>query len=368
MLIELDKSIVLYIKNYEHIEKEIIAIDRLAHDYFLGKNILVSDLSTLEFLSSLEGLSDIAKNVFLSLCSRVYEFKLYKELFLTKVIVHKLEQSINNHEESYYLDLNETVNISEAVLLSENLSDCVFYESLITHLKSSKPEYEGIGIRFHHSACGGSQADIHARNELDSGKFVLQLVDTDKKFCDSKFGESYKKAYNVYLELRGKKVIGIHTPCLRAKENYIPPNEYMKIPICDNKIKKIVKFLDDLTQDESKYDLLRYLDIKNGYKIKHYLELANLSEDFNYFFKYLDHIEALNLKLPISREDSSLDLNAKVMISLKSVFKFYVDNDYIKSIDYKKQPIYILNEWEKLFKRGISWGCCIPEYKIKLIS
>ena len=147
---------------------------------------------------------------------------------------------------------------SRIVLLTEDVSDCEFYESLCKKIINNR-----LNVMFRHVSGGGTEINKNlSMSVVHNRDIVYAICDSDKYHPDDEVGDTAKKLMTVVnqLESQGYYYTGYEVLEVSEKENLIKPTEYGKY--LGNSI--ILKDLSDIEVDEDVKYYLDFFDYKAG--------------------------------------------------------------------------------------------------------
>lgn len=396
MLIIIDTSVVTFIKenikslNFQ--SKEIIALNSISMSYYNLEHLIVADQDVLEYLSECNILSELSKLVFCNLLSKYYSFAEYEKKCIYKIVVSKNISQLSRSDNMFYIPLEKLVNISKSILISENLSDCEFYESLGKKMISELEEYHSFNMNFHYITCAGSDAYNVTLNELKENNFCLLIMDTDKDYQDADIGTSLINARKIFNEKKDTRVIELYELQVREKENIVPPSFYL---FCSNPPQKnLLKHLALYENSEKASEYLRHLDIKDGIKAK---KCKSSDKKWHRLYdEYLMQLESNNLIAcsicDVNGKEDNFTLLSGIGDNIVDTFREdilcgglikklqtkteinvpdYVLESIRMSIEQSKMlftiiPEYIKKDWQDIAVKVLSWGLCANETEVYL--
>lgn len=392
MLIKIDNSVIDFINaniaNLNLFSKEVKAINSIAHAYINMQHLVIASRDVLDYLCEFSLLDNSSKMVFYYLSSQSYYFDEYEKKFECMIIAHKRQKEFSKVNNTYRVPLESLQQLSYSTLISENLSDCYFYESLCKKMMTENNEYNNFSIQFHHIHCGGSDAYKTTLNELNYNNFCLLIMDTDKSYKDDDVGTSLKSARKIYIEKKNDHIIDLYELGVREKENIIPPSYYL---LCLNPPqKKLFYRLISYEEDENNNEYLRYLDLKDGIKAKKYK-----AKDTNWHKLYDPYLMELEINELLSCSIEQINNQDDEFLFLKGIGGDIVDTfrkdilcgglkdkleekriingippNAIKALEIQVErslslftnlPSYIRNDWIGLCNKLLAWGCCALE-------
>lgn len=337
------------------------SIEAVATAFRQKKHLIEIARKDAKFLSLYSGFSSSTKEVFKIILGN-YVYLNYTSICDCKLVFHvgNIEKDSNN----FYWDINlKFCSCQKGILFSEDLTDSKFYFRIAEFLHRSKSACSGISMAIEHTTCAGSQAYAVTKERLIDGTFCLLIVDTDKDFHGVATGSSARSGLqldNEYKRLRKyippqEGIFKLVYFDVREKENLIPPS---LMRMCKG-IPDAVPLIDELLALEEKgdsFEILRYLDIKDGVKGKKFPQLPdNYQEEIKKFpFAKLDAKED---ELIFKGVGNSID--KKFLELLQSQ-----NSEGIYGISLEEIPQYILPDWEEIYKFVFIFACCLDDIVI----
>lgn len=345
MLVVIDNSVCNAINSSNN--NILFSLENIGECIISGKHIVLADRSTLKIIGSYSRLGDRARLAFKNLYYKITEIGDIVNQVDSYILVSNQVTSIKLEKKAGkrifkvpvdYFYKNERLLPSN--LVSEDLSDCEFYEVMVKkYLKSKNYKYK---LNFRYVNGGGLNTHINYRNSLIQGKApCLVIVDSDKESKGSSYGATATNVIKKYDEIKEKYITEYYILDVREKENMIPPCLYGLV--CDNKeIEKDINILDKVSKNDKLKDLLIYGDIKSGIKLSQLIQ-NNLNKKI--LKEYLENeIKMLIEKNQVDEELLKYVSEKLDLICTDSVFSKVVNNicDENKCLsDIKK----ILEEW-----------------------
>lgn len=287
--------------------------------------------------------NEFVKKVFLK-CHKDFSqiFDITKKV-TTRIIITLSENSIDYGSIRLSLDYLEKNNISigNAInLMSEDVSDCKFYDDLARVMNNEISE--GVEVKFRYTSGAGQVLSKNLNTALQqNGDIVFVVCDSDKKFPHAVYGDTAKYLEQKQRELTSKGIFHFATHILEVheKENLLIPKEYNKLL----KPQHIELFL-KIERSSEFFDYLIFYDYKVGVTKK-----VMLRDDGAQYF------EKLFLEFPELRNGKDLDtLTEKESIS-HSLGRKCLDNFDVNCLE--KEPKTKIEQYRKALSLIIwSWG------------
>lgn len=202
-------------------------------DFFAGK---VSELRAIQALAYLKNNCSFSYNV----------------QYFFKIVMN------DNVSDKYELPLSffkKTSSIQPISILGENSLDITFF------VRMTKIFFPSISLKYNIENGGGSDTGKTLKNLQKKIIFILVIIDSDKKYINAEYGDTYnavKNAYNKKL-----KHVTFYPLDVHEIENLLPFS--FLLTTANNKGKN---FLARLKKTDNAKEILRYYDIKNGIKFK----------------------------------------------------------------------------------------------------
>lgn len=330
---------------------------QLEYDSFLSKeliNLIESDHNCLLAESSqiLKLYSAVIKNKNVSndmkkiirYCFRSYTtmFSLTLQVNQKIIISKKMEKQRDIYITPEYLMRHKLKLENATALLSEDLTDCEFYEQISKKLI----RVNGVSILFRHVAGAGKNIYKELKKSATHNRdFVYAICDSDKYYPDCEIGDTAKYLEEGAEELHGQGIIHMDYEILEVseKENLIKPTEYKNFYRPNSLLNSYLDI--EKNQDMSKY--LTYLDFKSGlkksvfYKSREYY--SDLLTTYDSFGKELDKLE-----------DNSAILNGLGRVCMNNFTSQHLEEGTTDLDLYRK----------KIAKNIFTWGISVGERKV----
>ncbi|MEH7361798.1 hypothetical protein [Priestia megaterium] len=395
MLIKIDETAIQYIEeHYESLNlqsSEIKSLDNIAKSFYEGYHTISASLEVLEFLTKLDLLEYKSKRVYSYLLSKFTFLPAYED-FCTDYIIVKSSDVIFRKVENdnkcifevplrYFTDF---MSAGPTILLSEDISDCIFYEKLAAKYIEENRQRLNINLCFDHVPGNGGGSYRVYKHKVEAGRITLAIADSDKTYPEDNIGDTLLKLNTTYNLYKDNKVTNLIALNVREKENLIAPSLYL---MCTNSGSK--ESLNKLLKIEVSSEfstLLKYIDLKDGIKAKALKGNENRKKYLESLFKEFSDLVACSYEEIDDQDDEFpimegigrgfesflsdvLDrgLEKKLEEKQKIAQKFSIPEEVMKelesSITIKSQlfnhlPNYLEEEWQSLCQKIISWGCC----------
>jgi hypothetical protein len=146
------------------------------------------------------------------------------------------EYSISLENEPRVIKINISYfdrELAQCWLLSENLSDCEFYLSMVYNAKhfGHYPELfkDEVRLSFEIDNGSGYGTSESLERRINSKKVVLCIVDSDKKNKDDEIGGTSGQVLSKWQQLKESATVSdLYILNVREKENLIPPSLYLE--------------------------------------------------------------------------------------------------------------------------------------------
>lgn len=378
MVVEISNEVIEYLeKNISQLTCDspiCLNLNIIAYECYNHEHFLYAEYSVLEYLKNYPLLSDVSKQVYTYFFSKCYNLSSY--IASTKIsICYYMGDNIKHCGDKFFIPITKKNNLKQSLLICEDLSDCTFYISLVKEiLNESKCN---LSLSLHKLQCAGSQALETIDNEIEPGiiRPIACIMDSDKKQESDPTGSSANSALSALSEHQDTYVISVHVLHVRAKENVIPPN---LLSIHSQLNTPLVKKLSTGVENPKCYDLLKFINLKNGIKD------LRASKEYTY---YKDAFELLGI-CPPDESDGSDPVNFNGIGSkgmdcfVRDVLNHQYDKEYTKllkdediSEDTKQKkkrqadqshellnnlPDYIKQQWDDIKQLIIDYGITIP--------
>jgi hypothetical protein len=395
MLIKIDETVTEYIiENYSALNEdspEIEALDNIAKALSEGYHVISASLEVLEVLAKLELLENKSQRMYSYLLSKFVFLPAYEDFCSEYILVksNSFEFSINEEHNKYIFEVpikyfTKLVTVTPTALVSEDLSDCLFYERLAKKYIEEKKKRLNINLCFDHTPGNGDGTYKSYEYKIRQRRLSLAIGDSDKSYPDDNIGTTLLKISTVYNTYKANAIAGLFQLNVREKENLISPSLYLLS--ANSSAVPTLKKLYKLETSNILHTKLKYIDLKDGIKArtlktnenrKKYLEevFRGVSELVACTYEEIDNqedefriMEGVGREIDVFYNDIlgnglELKLAEKKKIANEvgipeSVIKRMEENIAIKSNLFDHLPEYLKDEWENLCIKVISWGCC----------
>ena len=243
----------------------------------------------------------------------------------------------------------ELVLSSRVTLLSEDISDCEFYESLSLHYCKANNIFDGFNIKFKRSAAAGKNIATKLKATVEHNQeIVFAICDSDKTYYEEitsyKTADYLLTAADELYELK-YHYFALYVLEVSEKENLILPTEYYQFI---NSRKK--GCADRFIELESNADIchyLKFIDFKLGITKAVYAANETYYEDL------------FSVAPKFKKEQDLSKLNDKDPIT------YFLERKCLEHIKYDvldfEQTNYLSNIREKICKFIIAWGISLPK-------
>ncbi|QPW51900.1 hypothetical protein G9298_30175 (plasmid) [Bacillus thuringiensis] len=391
MLIKIDETVMEDIKeqlqSMDEESLEIKVLDNLATAVREGYHIIIASLEVLEFLKKLTLLENKSKRIYEQLFLRYAFLGAYEDFCNEYILIKSKNYSFNKTKHLGKCIYETPINFFEALitvfptaLVSEDLNDCIFYESLTRkYIVENKHKINvNLSLDYHHG--GGQGSHKIFENKINDGRLTLAIADSDKSHPDDKIGNTLSELITVYGRYENDRIIDLYGLKVREKENLVPPSFYL---LCANSggreaVKKLLK-VERAVEQQPK---LKYMDVKDGLKVKDlkkdivyrdyyedlFKEVTDLiacsCEEINNKEDEFQLIQGIGGKLECFLEDvlgdgleRKLEQKRQIQGIPQDAIKIIEENIKKKNNLFSDLPEYVKNEWEVICTKIISWGC-----------
>ncbi len=397
MIIEIDNSIVEYLeKNKNKINytnKVVVAINSIIKSFAIKKHIMFANIEILEFLSENQLIEKFNKNVVLWLIQRYSSVGMFVNSVDKRVVAYKskLRSDIYYLNDRYYVPIEKFISINCTQLLTENDKDAEFFVDIATEVNNKVFKFTNISIEYDGRSYSGGNIETVASEVVRKFNISLCIADSDKDYKDDDKGSTLIKAIEVVKKYEKNNVISLLPLKVREKENLLPPILYIRI------LNHSKKFLDLLNKKLENEELLRFIDIKDGFKAKKFNSVnEKWHKLYDDFLIECDAQGILNCSLNelLTKDEDYIFLNG---ISDKAtnkvdtyLFREGVNNrlKQMKEIDsipsealkaeeenlelsrniFECLPDYLKRDWIEIGKTIIQWCCRISDEEMSVFS
>ncbi|HHP1049475.1 hypothetical protein [Bacillus thuringiensis] len=395
MLIIIDDTVAEYIRsnkeklNWDSIETK--ALNNIAKALQEGYHIIsVSSYDVLETLAKLDCLEWNARRTYETLSQKFTFYLSYEDFCCSYILVksNSFDFYRNDKEPNkiiYEVPLSRFSSFDllfPTRLLSEDASDCDFYEKIAEKYISENKDEINVKLKFDQISGGGSQSYVNYEREINKGSKILAICDNDKSYLEDKEGETFRQLQKIYDKNKKESIIEFHGLKVREKENLIPPSMYRMC--CNNSGNDVLNKLEEIERLDEHQSKLMFIDIKEGIEAK----VAKDEKFKEYYRELFEVVDLISCSLEEVDEKGDKDI---LMMGIGRKFDAFINDvfeggleealegkkkiaqkvgipvDVIKKMEediLKKQnlinnlPDYLKDEWRELCHKLISWGCC----------
>ncbi|MEN3772095.1 hypothetical protein [Priestia megaterium] len=395
MLIKIDDTIIQYLeKNYQSLDsqsQEIKSLNNIAKAFYEGYHTISASLEVLEFLTKLDILEYTSKYVYSHLLSKFTFLPAYESFCTDYILVKGSDLNFSRIETDnnciFEVPLKYFTGFMAAgptTLISEDISDCIFYEKLARKYIEENRQRININLCFDHTPGNGDGTYRIYKHKIEANRITLAIADSDKTYPEDNIGETLLKLKNTYNDYKDNTVTSLIGLNVREKENLISPSLYL---MCTNSGSKAS--LEKLLKVETSSELnifLKYMDLKDGIKAKSLKGNENRRKYFEDLFKEFSDLTACSYE-EIDDQEDDFSIISGIGRSFENFLNDVLDEGLEKKLDEKRKvaeelnipeeiivnlekiiamknnlfeyvPEYLKEEWENLCQKIVSWGCC----------
>ncbi|MGM9322553.1 hypothetical protein [Deinococcus aquaticus] len=247
-------------------------LEKLAMSFKNGKCIVVSDRKILNKIYDHRDLSINTRKTFKYIFDNIANYKSYESQFGSVIISDISGEGVT------YKRFAQSEFDQSPILLSENVKDANLYRNIISYIANRK-EYD-CKIHVDTRGGGGDTTAEEFKNLSTNDRFILCIVDNDKKYPNCGIGQTAKKIID-YTKLRILDNAFVYIIDAREIENVIPLSLIERNISANDARKSVIQYVNRLQIQSG--DFRRYLDIKSGIKITSYREYI-LNPDYRRFW------------------------------------------------------------------------------------
>jgi hypothetical protein len=264
-------------------------------------------------------------------------------------------------------------NISQTILLCENLDDCKFYMQM-TRYYEKKHKIRSYTHRCETVNGGGSTTYLSYENAVcNNGRFTLCIADSDKHYADTSApeGQTLKelRRTNRIIQESGKDTICELLPLtVMEAENLIPysllEQIFLSEPVCKEGLETLKTMVTTFSDDSSHSPVLFY-DLKKGLRIKDcakcvHKEIANywrnvfqrMGDDIS--TQYDDYSNERYEALSKEEKEKTVRSGLQQHEILQKVVK-YLETD--ENLNLMQIDLYLVDLWESIGMVVFTWTC-----------
>lgn len=273
------------------------------------------------------------------------------------------EYGISLENESRVVKINISYfdrELEQCWLLSENLSDCEFYLSMVYNAKhfGHYPELfkDEVRLSFEIDNGSGYGTSESLERRINSKKVVLCIVDSDKKNKDDKISGTSGQVLSTWQQLKESPTVSdLYILNVREKENLIPPSLYLEYSEFSSKKKDTLSHLKSFEKTE-KAEYLAFVKLSDKNKSMRYDKNSEVK----------DELLLTNSMKSIGKK--ALTQFAKNRLYTKE-FSLLIDVTYVVQdenlIDlFKEIPDYLVADYNNLIKKIYTFTCSLSKVRI----
>lgn len=360
MIIELHDDIdsLLY-QTTDPLSKTAQGINKIFQLMLERKHIVFASRKLLSAVNSYNFINPANKSIIAQILIHYVEF--YSSLPNTnkKLVVVPSETYFSTIDNNEYITLDKCVNLSQAILSTENPRDYIFYCNLFKFMNTN----ELATINFaNNSFAGGSAKDI-LKSMAINNNILLAICDSDKDYETSELGSTACSVYRFFKNHKDAEAyMDFYILPVREKENLIPLECY---ELFSEDLKK--PLINTIKCFSGNQEFMKYVDLKEGYKLKNIN--TNSSEWHKLYDCYVEECKKNNIfntNATHSDDHCISGIGGKLADDLSDYF-FNGDSNNKLSKKKKKEaanfdinqhiPSYIMNIYQELFSLMITYGC-----------
>lgn len=350
-------------------DKNALGINKLFELMLENKHVVFASRDVLKNIRDFRFLNSSNKELIVYILDHYVNIYSSMPVVSKKLLVVPSKDYYIKNKSLYCILLEDACNLTCAKLSTENPTDYNFYINIFNYFNKN-PEYI---TNLENSAFGGGSAKDFLQAMDNDNNIVLAISDSDKNFEKDDYGVTAKKVIEFINSHTGTAMMDYYVLRFREKENLIPIDCYGLFSAKKNRglFECIKKF-------SSNHEFMRYVDLKDGYKIKHILcnntEWHRLYDDFVEKCKqkgvYNEHA-ANNEDVCINGIGNHLadDLN-KVFFCNNHV-KTALENKKIKTANFDVKehiPSYIMDEYKIIYSLLFTFGCAYKNRHNSFVS
>ncbi len=346
-----------------------LAINKLFELMLENKHVVCASRDTLSKICNFKYLNASNKDLITYLLDHYVNTYSSLPKVSKKLLIVPSPGYLINDDNTYCILLKDTNNFSCAKLSTENPTDYDFYVNVFNYINENN-EYT---IHFENHAFGGSSAKDFLQAMDKENNIVLAISDSDKSYEKDAYGDTANKVVEFINSHPGSSIMEYYIVHMREKENLIPIDCYCLLGKSTHKL-----LFDCIKKFESNQEFMRYIDLKDGYRLKHInttnKEWHNLYDAFIAECKlngaYNKHATQDN-DVCISGIGGNLADELSQIFFSKSCTKTRRQKEKIEEakFDIKEHiPPYIMDEYKVLYSLLFTFGCAYKERHISFVK
>lgn len=359
MVIELHDDIAKILDNIsDSNDINSLAINKLFELMYERKHVVKASINLLNSIKSFKFLNPYNH----SLISYLLEHRstVYSSLppLNKKIIVVPSEAYFSKSDSEYYITLDNSYNITQAKLSAENPKDYNFYVNIFHYLNKNSL----YTINLENCSFAGSTAKEFLEAMDKNNNIVLAISDSDKDYKDDKLGDTAKNVKQYIDRHKGQSIMDYYILGMREKENLIPIDCYLLFATQDNRT-----FLECIKTHCANDEFMQFVDIKDGYKIKH---LSTEKPKWHALYDdFIDTCKQNGIYKQNVTENDKTCINGICGNLADKICDIFFSNTYKRApeekeiienakFDLKEHiPSYIMNEYQIIYSTIFTFGC-----------
>ena len=359
MIIELHDDISQILDNItDPNDDNSLGINKLFELMYEYKHIIYASRQLLDRIKKFQFINPANKSLIVYLLNHYIDIYSSMPKVNKTLIVVPSKSYFSARDSQYYITLDNSHNLTQAKFSAENPKDYNFYINIFNFFNTNS----FYTINLENCSFAGSTAKEFLEVLDRDYNIVLAISDSDKNYKTDDLGDTAKIVKRFVDRHSGTSIMDYYILGVREKENLIPIDCYNLFSTKDNKT-----FLECINKCCSKIEFMKFVDIKDGYKLKH------ISAEDGYWHSLYDgfiHICKQNgiCNMDVTEDDKNCingigkNLADKIcnIFFCKTYKKSPTETKIIESAKFDVMehiPSYIMDEYQVICSVLFDYGC-----------
>lgn len=363
MVIELHEKIPELLNTItEATEENAMGINKLFLLMLENKHVIRASRDTLKKIREFKFLNAANKDLITYILNHyVNTYSSLPHVSKTIFIIPSKDSYIKS-DNVYCVLLKDAYKLDRAKLSTENPTDYNFYINVFEYLNKNN-EYT---IQLENHAFGGGSAKdfLHAMDKENN--IVLAISDSDKGYENDSYGATANKVIEFIDSHTGTSIMDYYIIRMREKENMIPLDCYCLFSKSFHK-----SLFDCIKKFASNQEFMRYIDLKDGYRLKH-INTCD-TEWHRLYDAFIDECKqkgTYNMQATQDNDVCICGIGHQLADELNNIF---FCKSYAKTIQQNKKieaakfdikehiPSYIMDEYNIIYSLLFTFGCALKK-------
>ncbi len=327
------------------------------------KHIVFASRKLLSTINSYNFTNPANKSIITQILIHYVEFYSSLPNINKKLVVVPSETYFSATDNNEYITLDKCVNLSQAILSTENPRDYIFYCNLFKFMNTNNLTT----INFaNNSFAGGSAKDI-LKSMANNNNILLAICDSDKDYETSKLGSTACSVYKFFKKHKDADAyMDYYILPVREKENLLPLECYE--PFLNDSQKPLINTIKSFSGN---HEFMKFVDLKDGYKLK---TINTSSSKWHSIYDcYIEECKKNNIFNEKAKNNDDYCINGIGGKLADDLSDYYFNGDQNNSLNKGKKksianfdikqhiPEYIMDIYTELFNLMLTYGCVSKE-------